>query len=286
MGPEADSKETLRQLPLADTLAAFYASEKFRSFKKNTQSAYQGDLKGLQESWKRDGIESTSQITPQAVADYLSALQRSPATLTRYQSSITTFLSWAEAERLVSNSLVDRLPKRPKLEMRLSLSYLSDEKTRDLIKKARGNLRNLGLVTLAVKTGATLSEIINLNVDDIKSLSEERVSIQFTNRKGKKRLNYLEEEAAEIIRQQAAKQKSGPLFYSEASNNIGERLRRAGLWRIIRELGETIDWPDLNSGILRSTFVRNFRGNPTQLSVRLGITDKHAMRLDARKNRK
>src|SRR3990167_1639183 len=270
MGPEVLPAEKSEHLPFENALTAFYASERFLSLKENTRSFYQGDLKGFQKSLTSSGIESISQITPQVIVDYLASLQRSPATLTRYRASTKTFLKWAGAERLVDPSLADRLPKRPKLEMGLPPSYLSDEKATELIEKSRRNLRNLALVTLALNTGARSSEILDLDVADI-LFPNERLLIRFTNKDGKARINYLEGESAEIIKQHAAKQKSGPLFCSTRGPTTGERLSRQNFHLAIRELGKTINLPYLNPRILRNTFVRNFEGNPVQLATELGI---------------
>ncbi|OGD90804.1 hypothetical protein A3D07_00665 [Candidatus Curtissbacteria bacterium RIFCSPHIGHO2_02_FULL_42_15] len=270
MGPEVVSAEKSEFLPLRDTLNAFYNSEKFLSLNESTRSFYQGDLRCFQRSMAGIGAESLNQITPQIVADYLASLQKSPATIARRLNSIKTLLRWAEAEHIADPSLVDQLPKTPRWEKAITPNYLSDKEAAGLVEKARGNLRNLALVTIAIQTGAKTSEILDLNVDDIHH-SDHQVSIQFISKNGKSRVNYLDGESAEIIREFAENQKTGPLFLTGKYNHSGEKLTRQGFWFIVRELGKTVGRPDINPRILRNTFIRNFPGSPAELSETLGI---------------
>ena len=286
MGPETPSPEKSEHLPLGNALNAFYVSEKFLQLKANTQSAYRGDLKRLQRSLSRSGIESVSQITPEAINGYLSSLQRQPNTITRYLFSIKSFLQWATANQLVDPSLKDRLPENPDLKRRSPLSHLSEWEIVELVEKSRGNLRNLALVTLALETGARATELLDLNVDDIRSNSPTQISIRFTNGTGKVRNNSLEGESAEIIRRHAAEQGSGSLFCSTKDPSIGTRISRQNFLFVIQGLGRDIGRPDLNLRILRNTFVWNFHGDPTQLTNQLGITYAHARELLMRESEK
>ena len=291
MGPEVFLEKSPELSPRA-AIDLFYQSENFNKLSDSSRTNYRYDLDHFGNELGETGTTNIKELALQLVSNHLSNFHKSPETFNRHRASIKKFLEWANDNGLVDSALIDNLPTSQKVEQHEPFDYIDEKEVKKLMGKSVGNLRDLrdlALITVALKTGAKEEEILGLDVEHIKSTPDGRLSITFTNHQGFQKSNFLDGEDAEIVRHLAENQESGPLFcnHAEYSGNTGKRLSRQGFWLIVKDLGGTINRPGhnpLTPRILHNTFVMNFQGNRAdELEKHLGISLSGAATLLRRK---
>lgn len=135
----------------------------------NTLSAYRGDLSDYRDWLADKGISKPEQITPVHASDYVEALQGARTTMARKLSSIRNFhrylventeLAVDVTRELVAPKIPGRLPKA-----------LTIAQVQSLLDAVVGDtpvaLRDRALLELLYATGARVSEIMDLSLDDV-----------------------------------------------------------------------------------------------------------------------
>lgn len=185
-------------------------------------------------------------VTPLDIREYKRHLQdrhTQPATVNRRLAALSTFFRWARAEGLVSgdNPTAD-VPGVDKVK--LGPKWLKRAEQAALLRKvkARGRVRDIALVTLLLNTGLRLSEVCELELEDIIELSERKGLLRVREGKGEKErtvpLNadarrtlqtYLSNRPAADHRSVFVGQRGKPLQQSGVERLVGEYARKAGL---------------------------------------------------------
>lgn len=135
----------------------------------NTVSAYRGDL-GAYRDWLRERrVMAPENITSDHVRDYVQALTQARTTVARKLSSIRNFHRYLHDENIVGSDVTRELvsPKTPgRLPKALSISQVQL-----LLDSVVGDtpiaLRDRALLELLYATGARVSEIMDLCLDDL-----------------------------------------------------------------------------------------------------------------------
>lgn len=105
----------------------------------------------------------------------------SESTIKKYYSVITTFSNWLKDQRYKPKSVTKRITA-PTVEERTPEILSDDEHKRLLADLSRNaNLQTKLLFEFILQTGARLSEVVNLNLKDVK-LEEENVELAYTGR--------------------------------------------------------------------------------------------------------
>lgn len=244
----------------------------------STRPAYARDLAQFQEYCITQDISSMArQIGSENIRNWLCQLReagKAPATVMRKSSSLSTFLNWAQAERIIQPYFTIGLPKSEPVEKKQP-RILTDEEVDLLISKAR-NLRDASLILIALRTGATIAEIVNLNAEDILRTGDDSIAIRFKGGIQKNQPRTLEvdkktgSKIAEYIQNSGLKPED-PLF-REFHNRYGRRVRltRQGAHLILKRYRREIGVENLNPRMLRYTFIANFTGTSRELEEVLG----------------
>ncbi len=142
-----------------------------RGLAPNTVAAYRRDLNAYAAFLAGRGIEDIGEVTPVEISEYVRELGASQArsSVARHVVSIRTLHRFAAAEGLAPDDpTADVSP--PKLEQRLPKALSVDEVTRILEAPDRGEvvgLRDAALLELLYGTGARVSEVCGLDVDEV-----------------------------------------------------------------------------------------------------------------------
>ena len=135
----------------------------------NTISAYRGDLVAYRDWLAARRVTRPVDITPVHASEYVATLQGARTTTARKLSSIRNFHRYLQDENVVVGDVTLELIS-PKIPGRLPKA-LSIEQVQRLLDAVVGDtpvaLRDRALLELLYATGARVSEIMNLSLDDL-----------------------------------------------------------------------------------------------------------------------
>ena len=218
-----------------------------RGLSKNTLSAYRNDLEkyfGFLEKRSRDPLSATSKDVEDFSLDIARAL--SASSRARLLASLRGYHKFLVLENQRNDDPTKRL-RSPKLPMRLPKA-LSQQEVMQLI-EASGpapddesadylRLRNRAIVELMYSTGARVSEIVGLDLDEVDDSGLMRVR----GKGSKERLVPVGSYAKAAL--DAYLVRSRPVLSSRGSaralflNQRGARLYRQSIWEIIQKAAE------------------------------------------------
>ena len=232
-----------------------------RGLSKNTLAAYRRDLARFQQFAEVKGLE-ISQASSNDLADFLTSLEslkRSSAA--RIMASVRGFYRFLVLEGIRGDDPAATL-RAPKIPMRLPKA-LSQEQVSQLL-AASGpepeddvvdpiGLRNRAILELMYSSGARVSEIVGLDLDEVSDDGLLRVR----GKGSKERLVPVGSYAARSLQaylvrtrpELAALKGERALFL----NKLGGRLSRQSVWEIIEKAGRQIDL-EVSPHILRHSF--------------------------------
>lgn len=135
----------------------------------NTISAYRGDILAYQQWLATRSVTTPEDITPARVREYVEALTGARTTVARKLSSIRNFHRYLHDENVVALDVTRELVA-PKIPGRLPKA-LSIEQVARLLDSVVGDtpvaLRDRALLELLYATGARVSEVMDLSLDDL-----------------------------------------------------------------------------------------------------------------------
>lgn len=218
-----------------------------RGLSTNTIAAYRRDLARYLDFLERRGIFLVEEVSAVEVTEFVRELSGAQArsSVARQVVSVRTFHQFCAEEGLVqTNPAAEVSP--PKIEQRLPKALSVDEVTRMLDAVDRTvvtGLRDAALLELLYGTGARVSEICALDVDDVTAaLEEPEAGIRLWGKGGKERLVPLGSYAAAalsdyLVRARpalaGAGKKSTPALLL---NQRGSRLSRQSAWAVLQRV--------------------------------------------------
>ena len=211
---------------------------------KNTLDAYHNDLSQLADyldSSKNEAVSGrdTIELKDENLKRYMLSLKEKSYTLSTVARKIAaarTFIKFMSARGKVRNDLAPNL-EAPRVHKALPKALSKSEVQRlfdeTLKQPSLDGKRDRAMLELLYATGMLASELMALNVDDIK-----HNSVSISNQKGKTRIVPLDKRISDLIRDYIdtvrikllAKDKERALFL----NQRGERLTRQGFWQIVQ----------------------------------------------------
>lgn len=245
----------------------------------NTVAAYRRDLARYLGFLAQRGVTTVGEVTPVEVTEFVRELSESQArsSVARHVVSVRTFHQFCAEEGLAeSNPAVEVSP--PKLEQRLPKALTVDEVSRILDAPDRtevAGLRDAALLELLYGTGARVSEICGLDVDDLATaLTEPDAGIRLFGKGGKERVVPLGSYAAKAVSDylvrarpafaQAAKRHTPALLL----NQRGARLSRQSAWAVIQRAAEKAHvTADVSPHSLRHSFATHLLDGGADLRV-------------------
>jgi site-specific recombinase XerD len=229
----------------------------------HTVRAYLQDLAGFS-TWFASSTGDTfnpQAITPLDIREYKRHLQNQrarPATINRRLAALSTFFRWARSEGLVtSDNPTADVPGVDKVK--LAPKWLKRPEQAALLRKvkARGRVRDIALVTLLLNTGLRLSEVCELELEDIVELSERKGSLRVREGKGEKeRTVPMNADARRTLQTYLSNRPAADHRYVFVGQR-GDPLQQSGVQRLVGEYARKADLKDCTPHTLRHSFAKN-----------------------------
>ena len=252
--------------------------EKFLGFLQNEKKLTKNTL----ESYKRD-INNFIQFLNEkeltvincendAINDYIKKLEgeaKTPSTISRHIASLRSFYQYLYDNRLVKNNPTKGV-ETPKI-VRKEPAILSNTQVELLLEQPKSvdlkGIRDKAMLELVYATGIRVTELINLDINDI---DFENACVRCVGPHNKERIipigniaikalkDYIENARNYLIKTESTKS----LFV----NISGKRLTRQGFWKIIKQYKNQADIDvDITPHTLRHSFAMHLLENGAEL---------------------
>jgi integrase/recombinase XerD len=271
MTPQQAVERLLRQLAIE------------RGLSKHTVAAYRRDLTGYLEVLEARGVSDASAITGEDVAAFRAALADrglAASSVARHLSAVKALHRWLVDERFAVED-VARDQRPPKLPQRLpkAISVSQMQRLLEVAGADAGSghgagdgsaasdgaavdparLRDRALLELLYATGARVSEVIALDVDDVPPADAEHPLIRVTGKGAKQRLVPVGSYArsaldAWLVRGRAALAAKGRGTPALLLGARGGRLSRQAAWEIIQRVADEAGVPGVSPHTFRHSF--------------------------------
>ena len=212
-----------------------------RGLSKNSINAYKRDLEKFLDFLASKTLAITD-AKASDVNEFVQSLRTRnlvESSLARHVVALRSFYGFLEKEYGITNIAKDihppKIPKR--LPKALTVSEISEliESCDDSLK----GIRDRAILETLYATGARVSEIVNLDVDDISRFDDSIVTIKVTGKGGKQRIVPLGSFAQLAINQYLTRvrpvfsksNRESALFLNES---LGTRLSRQSAWNIVK----------------------------------------------------
>lgn len=262
------------ELTMSDYILQYqeYLIEK-KKMAKNSVSAYVRDVREFSTFIEQKDGKKLDEVTEADVASYLLSLKKddkTSSTVNRKLASVRSFFKYMILSGVLSTnpSVEIKTPKIPRKE----IEYLTIEEIEQLLcipdKSAKG-LRDVAILELLYATGLRVSELIEMNLDDVNL----RMGFVTCNGEhGKARIiplgrparealeTYVYEDRERLLRGKKDVEKA--LFL----NYYGERITRQALWKILKGYAEKAGIEKkITPQILRNSFAVHMIQNGADL---------------------
>ncbi|PKM61223.1 MAG: tyrosine recombinase [Firmicutes bacterium HGW-Firmicutes-21] len=233
----------------------------------NTLQAYERDLSKFLEYAKANSISSFCEVTTVNVAaykKYLSGIGLSASSVSRSLSALRSMFQYLLASGEVEHNPAREIPndkydkKGPQVLTSKEIELLLSQPSQDDLK----GIRDKAMLELLYATGIKVTELINLNVDDV------NLQLSFVRCGGdnKERFIPLYPIAVKSIASYIEKsRKMLVLHIDEPSlfvNVAGERMTRQGFWKILKNYAESAKiYKDITPHTLRHSFAAHLLEN-------------------------
>lgn len=251
-----------------------------RGLSDNTVQAYRRDLLRYQEYLGSRGIGSLAEVTRVDVEEFrrhLDHIGLAPASVTRCVVAVRNLHRFAVGSGQVQADVTAgmspgtrsrRLPKALTMDQVESLLAAPDTSTVE-------GLRDAALLELLYGTGARVSEVCALDVDDIRRvLDDPDLGLRLIGKGDKERIVPLGSYAAKavdawLIRGRPAWAEIGNGEHALLLNTRGRRLSRQSAWAVIRRAGEAagLDVEHLSPHSLRHSYATHLLDGGADIRV-------------------
>ncbi len=223
-----------------------------RGVSPHTSAAYRRDLRRYLEFLAGKGIADLEQVTPSVVAEFagdLRAGELAPASAARIVVAVRSLHRFAADDGLTTTDPAREVaPPRSgrRLPKGLSLADVQALLETPLVETPLG-LRDAALLELLYGTGARISEVVGLDVDDVVRLVEapadEPVGLRLFGKGSKERWVPVGSYAREALRAYLTRARPGLVAGGRGTpallvNSRGGRLSRQSAWTILRTAAE------------------------------------------------
>lgn len=269
-------QETSPHNGLQQVIDRFQRSDFFLGLLEETRSAYAADVAQFQEYLRIQNISEVSKIELKDIINWRYQLKqagKAPATINRKRASLSGFFNWAQAEGIIQPDFTIGFPKYESIRKR-DRKTLSASQVDSLISKAK-NLRDASLILIILATGAYITEILNLNAEDILITTNGNTIVRFKGdvRKNQPRVLQISKKAGDKIAEYIKGEKlkpEDPLFSGRRGKSRHGRLTREGVHLILKHYRKETEIDSLNPRMLWDTFMANFTGTPRERDKILG----------------
>ena len=213
-----------------------------KKYSKNTITSYERDLKKFNEILKNKNIKK---ITRQDIQKYLSQINKtqSPRSTSRNISTLKSFYKYLKLNKIVNVNPMDQI-NNPKTKKTLP-KVLSEEEINKLLEiklKTNFDYRNKAMLELMYSSGLRVTELINLNVNDI---DLENDTVKIFGKGSKERIIPLNDYAKEALKEYIIVHRKELFKHGENNhlflNNHGNKMTRQGFFKILQKIAKEKD---------------------------------------------
>ncbi|MBR3230208.1 MAG: site-specific tyrosine recombinase XerD [Bacilli bacterium] len=210
-----------------------------KKYSKNTVSSYERDLIKFSKILKDKNIR---EITRQDVQKYISEINKhqSPRSTSRNISTLKSFYKYLKLNKIININPMDQI-NNPKMKKTLP-KVLSEEEVNNLLEiKLQTNFdyRNKAMLELMYSSGLRVSELINLNVNDI---DLENDTVKIYGKGSKERIIPLNDFAKEALKEYIMTHRKELFKHGENNylflNNHGNKMTRQGFFKILQKIAK------------------------------------------------
>ena len=238
-------------------LDSFINAKKVEGLSESTLSLYRYNI----ERFMMFANVKTRDVTTHHIREYLAHEQNrglSDTTVNNLRSILNSYFSWLDQEKLITSNPVKSIGViKCQKKVRESISDADMER----LKRSCKNLRDIAILNLLASTGCRISEITNLNRNDV---DLENMECTVLGKGNKERTVYLNEVAAMTLKEYLAKRKDRypALFIGKRKN----RLHPNGVREMLKQLAERSGVTNIHPHRFRRTLITNLlnRGMPIQ----------------------
>ena len=247
--------------------------KKEKSLSSNTLECYMRDIRQYEDYMNSIGIDDISLVNKSHIQSYLNKKEEegtSPSTILRKLSSIRSYYKFLVQKNKIFQDPTEYL-EGPK-NQRKPPSILTINEINKLMDQPQGDnpkaIRDKAMLELLYGTGIKVSELINLNIEDVdskngkircSSSNKERI-VKVNNRALTFLKLYIKEARNQLIRNKNEK----ALFV----NLHGKRMTRQGFWKIVKFYTEKAEInKDITPHTLRHSFAIHLLNNGTDIRV-------------------
>ena len=244
--------------------------QKDKKLSKNTLQSYNRDILQFSKYVNDNGL-NYSKITEDDVKKYLKYLKKigkKPSTISRNLATIRSFYQYLIRTRKINQDPTLKI-KSPKIEKRVPSVLTSDEVNLLLEQPKEENLkgtRDKAMLEVAYATGMKVTEIIDLNVEDV-NFEEGLITCNGANKSrvipfGRIAQNALKD-YVEKVRPILIKNEDDKALFV---NMNGKRLTRQGFWKIVKYYKDKAHIEkDITPHVLRHSFAIHLLQNGADL---------------------
>lgn len=226
---------------MEDKISEFLDYLRFeKKYSENTIKSYQTDLKKFNE-FENKNIKNITKDDIQDYIHYLASKENEETTsISRNISSLKSFYKFLELNRYVKNNPLTTITN-PK-NMKKLPKVLSEEEVNKLLDINLINdfdYRNKAMLELMYSSGLRVSELIELNVNDI---DIENASVRIFGKGSKERIVPLNEYATNALNEYILYHRPNLFKHGENNylflNNHGNKMTRQGFFKILKKIAQ------------------------------------------------
>jgi integrase/recombinase XerD len=247
-----------------------------RGLSQNTIAAYESDLSKFIEYLESIQIQNIEDIDLDIVSNYVKSLSKlsnmKPASIARHFAAIKGLSSFAHREGFVSRNLVQGV-QIPKMAMKLpkALSVNEIENILGSISSdSPSGLRDIAILELMYASGARISEVVNLDLDDIDLIDH---VVKLSGKGNKQRIVPLGNFAVKAINRYIVGARPALVGKSSADpaalfrNTNGGRLTRQGIWALLKKAAIQAEIKGVTPHTIRHSFATHLLDGGADIRV-------------------
>ena len=210
-----------------------------KKYSENTKKSYEKDLLKFCNFFKNKSIEK---IEKKDIENYISSISQNMnvRSVSRNISTLKSFYKYLNMNKTINKNPMDTITN-PKLKKSLPkvLSEEEVDKLLDINLNTPFDYRNKAMLELMYSSGLRVSELINLNVNDIDLKNE---TVRIFGKGAKERIIPLNEYASDSLKQYINNYRKEMFKHGEVDylflNNHGRKMTRQGFFKILKKIAK------------------------------------------------
>ena len=240
----------------------FIASLRLEGKSEATLRQYEMVIRMFFDDVQKNVTDITTNDIRYHLAMYQSTRRVSNATIDNRRRILSSFFSWLTKEEYIDKNPILRISKiKSEVEVKIPFSHVDVEKMKVCASLTRNGKRDRALIEFLMSTGCRVSEVVELDLDNVDFRKGECI----VHGKGNKdRKVYLTDVCIEYLKEYLTnrKKQSDILF----TNRNGDRWSKQSIEKIIKTIAQMAEVKNAHPHRFRRTFATNAlnRGMPVQ----------------------